>query len=88
MILPSDYGPEDYLAWTHNPITKAFFQALEDDRRMLMECWAQKKFIGENADQTNFLNAEALAKVSAIDEILLGVQESVEEARRAVEGKN
>lgn len=87
MNLPDDCGPEDFLAWTHHPITRAFVRDLESDKQLLMQMWAQKRFVGENADQTVFLNAEALAKVSTIDEILLNLEESIESAREAVKAK-
>lgn len=85
MNLPDDCGPEDFLAWTHHPVTRAFMQSLESDKQLLSELWASKKFIGENADQTNFLNAEALAKVSTLDEILTNIEESTEDARKEIQ---
>jgi hypothetical protein len=84
MKLPSDYGPEDFLGWLRNPITQAFLQGLDADRLMLMELWAKKRFVGENADQSLFLNAEALAKVATIDEILLNLEESEAEAQKEI----
>lgn len=87
MNLPDDCGPEDFLAWTHDRMTRAFFASLQDDRQAIMQAWAQKRFIGENADQTNFLNARGLAKLETIDEILVNLQESIEDAREAVKAK-
>ena len=87
MNLPNDYGPADFLTWVHDPLTKAFLQSLADDRLAIMQAWARKQFVGDNADQTNFLNARALAKLETIDEILLNVEESAEEARQTLANK-
>lgn len=88
MKLPQDYGPEDYLSWTRNPITEAFFNSLDADRLMLMELWAKKQFVGDTPEQTQFLNTEALAKVTTLGEILLNVEESIEEARQEIKRRN
>lgn len=88
MQMPDEYGPEDFLAWLNNPITRSFVRSLEEDRQMLMDLWAQKRFVGENFDQTNFLNAEALAKVSTIDELLTNLEESAEDARQEIQRRN
>lgn len=77
-------GPEDYLSWVQHPATKHFLGSLLEDRMGIMESWAKRQFVGENADQTNFLNAKALAQVDMIDQIVGNVESSVEEARRVI----
>jgi hypothetical protein len=79
-----DFGPDDYLQWAQHPMTLRFLQELLEDKRELMECWARKQFVGENSDQTNFLNARALAKVETIEEIVSNVESSVEAARKLI----
>jgi hypothetical protein len=86
-ILDGD-GPEDYLSWVQHPGTIKFLEGLLQDRMNIMECWARKQFVGDNADQSNFLNAKALAKVETIDEIVDNISNSAEEARRAIKEKN
>lgn len=88
MILPPDYGPEDYLSWVHQPLTQAFIRALREDRAAIMEAWADMKYVGENAEQTLQMNALGLAQIKTINDLLLGFDESVEEARQAIDEKN
>lgn len=80
-------SPEDYLSWAQHPMTLQFLEDLLKDRMQIMECWAKQQFIGDNADQTNLLNAKALAKVETIDEIVDNISNSVEEARRVIKEK-
>lgn len=88
MILPPDHGPEDYLSWVHNPMTQAFIRALREDRAAILESWGRGQYTGETLDQTSQLNAMGLAQVKVIDELLLGFDESVEEARQKIDEKN
>lgn len=87
MILPPDHGPEDYLSWVHNPMTQAFIRALREDRAAVLEAWGRGQYTGETLEQTAQANAVGLARVKTIDELLLGFDESVEEARQAIDAK-
>jgi hypothetical protein len=87
MKLPQDYGPEDFLGWMQNPITRSFLDSLREDRFAIMEAWARRAYTGESSDQTLQLNAVGLAQVKTIDELLQNLEESAEEARQAVAGK-
>lgn len=88
MKMPADHGPEDFLGWYRSPMTRAFLEGLDADRLLLMETWARRGFIGENADQTNFLNAKALAQVDTIDQILDNLQQSAEAAQLQIKERN
>lgn len=82
-------SPEDYLAWAQHPMTVQFLTGLLEDRMRIMELWAKRHFVGENADQTNFLNAKALAQIDTIDQIVDNISNSAEDARKHVsERKN
>lgn len=87
MQLPPDYGPEDYLSWIHNPLTQAFIRGLREDRVAILEAWGRGQYTGETLEQTSQSNAVGLAQVKTIDELLLGFDESVEEARRMIEDR-
>jgi len=82
MKMPVGMGPEDFLQWYRNPVTQAFLGSLVEDRQEILEMWASKKFIGDNADQSNFLNAKALSQIDTIDQILGNLEDT---ARAAVE---
>lgn len=88
MKMPQDHGPEDFLGWYRSPMTRAFLEGLDEDRQSLKDAWARRSFIGENADQTNFLNAKALAQVDTIDQILDNLQQSEEEAQKQIKERS
>jgi len=88
MQLPQDYGPEDFLHWFGDPITRSFLDSLQTDRQAIMEAWARRAYTGDTSDQTLQLNAVGLAQVKTIDELLQNLEGSAEEARQAIAEKN
>lgn len=77
-------SPEDYVAWVQHPMTVQFLEGLLEDRMRIMELWSKRHFVGDNADQTNFLNAKALAQIDTIDQIVDNISNSAEDARRLI----
>lgn len=88
MILPQDYGPEDFLSWLHNPITECFLNSLREDKQQIMEAWARRAYTDDLGEKTLQLNAVGLAQIKTIDELLQNLEESAEEARQAVAEHN
>jgi hypothetical protein len=84
MMLPQDYGPEDYLSWLHSPLTQAFVNGLKEDKQAVMEAWARRAYTSEDSTHTLQLNAIGLAQVKTIDELLQGLEASEQEARELI----
>lgn len=87
MKLPQDYGPEDFLGWMKNPITKCFLNSLRDDKQEIMAAWARRAYTGDNGDQTLQLNAVGLAQIKTIDELLQNLEDSADDAREKIAEK-
>ena len=87
MKMPEDYGPEDFLQWYRSTLTQAFLQSLDEDRLEIMQAWARQQFVGDNADQTIHLNNQALAQVKTLDAIIDNLDETAENAARAITEK-
>lgn len=65
---------QQMLAWKNLRETKAFIDALKETEMLIMESWANERFVGETSEVTLQKNASALGRIQAIQDIIDNVE--------------
>lgn len=60
----------DFNDWLNNPVTQSLMTKLTMVRLNAMEDWAQERFVGVDANDTERKTAKALGAIAIIDQIL------------------
>lgn len=69
---------EEWGQWKHDDITKKLFAHFERTRDTIIDRWASGAYTRESAEGTAQLNAEALARVNVLNEIINLEPEDIE----------
>ena len=67
---------EEVIAWCKHPVTRSLIQSLYGDMAGHFEGWLNGEFTGINGDETIQKNSKALGGVSAIESILVWIEDA------------
>lgn len=66
--------------WAISEDTLSFIKRLKQDKQDIMEHWAVGSYTAETDSGTCQLNAQALGRIEAIDQIIIWIQDNEDEA--------
>lgn len=67
---------EEVISWCKHPITQSLILSLQGDMAGHFEGWTNGEFTGDTADETIQKNSKALGGVSAIESILVWLEDA------------
>lgn len=80
---------QEILDWKNNPVTKAFFDQLEDDRDRIANEVIEGAYTGATVDETAQLIAREIGRAQAIQNILeFSIEDLLEDAYEEVEDED
>lgn len=63
------------MEWYHHTVTQEFLSELKDSLQATMEAWASWHYVGDTAEKSTQMNAEALGGVDLLRKVIAKVED-------------